>query len=259
MTFPLPALSHNHPTNILHIICMILTNFAVSVSQSCPFALPQDVSRSFTVMSLRRLVIQMWRDIFSICSLWKWWLLLLLQTEVKVSWSVSPGSCFYWTHRLLKSSWNRQRRQNIKVSADQYDDVTHICKVYSVSTWLLDVQFARADAVDELGGFRGGAISLNQQVLVEVSHPAASLQFGVRGRLCTLTLSSSVAVEVHQVLEGAAVRPLCDRWKLMSARLLLPGHWTDGDRWRTSRHNDDRDRIFHYCTFFQNKALVLKV
>lgn len=95
--------------------------------------------------------------------------------------------------------------------ADQYDNIVHICKVYSVSTWLLDIQFARADAVDELGGFRGGAVSLDQQVLVEVSHPAAGLQFGVRGRLCTLTLSSSVAVEVHQVLEGAAVRPLCDR------------------------------------------------
>lgn len=76
---------------------------------------------------------------------------------------------------------------------------------------LLDVQFARADAVDELGGFRGGAVRLDQQVLVEVSHPAAGLQFGVGGCFRALALSPSVSVEVHQVVQGAAVRPLCDR------------------------------------------------
>lgn len=82
------------------------------------------------------------------------------------------------------------------------------CQVHpfcSLSTWLLDVQFARADAVDELGGLRGGAIRLNQQVFVEVTDPAASLQLWVGGCLCTLSLSSALGVEVHQVLQRAPV------------------------------------------------------
>ena len=108
-----------------------------------------------------------------------------------------------------------------------------VCLCLSSSTWLLDVQFARADAVDELGGFRGGAVPLDQQVLVEVADPAAGLQLGEGGRFCTLTLFSPVGVQVHQVLQGAAVCSLSDRRKLLSARLLLPGNRTDGDRWRT--------------------------
>ncbi len=78
-------------------------------TQNCPIAPPQNVSRSSTVMSLRGLVIQTWSELFSFCSLWKWWLLLslLLQTHVKVSWFVSPGSCFFWICQLLKRSWKR--------------------------------------------------------------------------------------------------------------------------------------------------------
>lgn len=88
--------------------------------------------------------------------------------------------------------------------------------------------------MDELGGLRGGAVRLDQQVLVEVSDPAAGLQLRVGGRLRALSLLSwARGVQVHQVLQRAAVRSLGDGRKLLSARLLLPGHWTDGDRWRT--------------------------
>lgn len=108
-----------------------------------------------------------------------------------------------------------------------------VCLCLPSSTWLLDVQFAQADAVDELGGFRGAAVRLDQQVFVEVADPAAGLQLGVGGRFCTLSLFSPVSVQLHQVLQRAAVCSLSDRRKLLSARLLVPGNWTDGDRWRT--------------------------
>lgn len=65
--------------------------------------------------------------------------------------------------------------------------------------------------MDELGGFGGGVVSLDQQVLVEVSDPAAGLQLDEGRRFGTLTLSSSVDVEVHQVLQRAAVCPVRDR------------------------------------------------
>lgn len=100
------------------------------------------------------------------------------------------------------------------------------------ATWLLDVQLARADAVDELGRLGGGAVAVNQQVLVEVSDPASSLHFGVRLHLCSLLLPSPRGVVVHQVPQRAAVCSLGDRRELVRARLLIPGHWTDGDRWR---------------------------
>lgn len=99
-------------------------------------------------------------------------------------------------------------------------------------TWLLDVQLARADAVDELGRLGGGAVAVNQQVLVEVSDPASSLHFGVRLHLCSLLLPSPRGVIVHQVPQRAAVCSLGDRRELVGARWLIPGHWTDGDRWR---------------------------
>lgn len=97
-----------------------------------------------------------------------------------------------------------------------------------VPTCLLDVQLARPDAVDELGGLGGHAVGLDQKVLVEVPHPAAGLQFGVGGGL-----PPAVGLQVHEVLQGAAFRPLGERGELVGAGLLVPGHWTDGDRWRT--------------------------
>lgn len=36
MTFPLPALSHNHLINTLHIICMILTNVVMFCESELP-------------------------------------------------------------------------------------------------------------------------------------------------------------------------------------------------------------------------------
>lgn len=81
----------------------------------------------------------------------------------------------------------------------------------SVSTWLLDVQLPRANAVDELSGFRGSTVPLNQQVLVEVSDTASSLQLRVRGCFCVRSLSLALGIEGYQVLKGAAVCSLSDR------------------------------------------------
>lgn len=82
---------------------------------------------------------------------------------------------------------------------------THVC------TWLLDVQFPRANAVDELRGFRGGTEALNQQVLVKVSDSTSGLQLRVRGCFCIGSLSLAMGVKVDQVLKGAAVCSLSDR------------------------------------------------
>lgn len=73
-------------------------------------------------------------------------------------------------------------------------------------TWLLDVQFARAEAVEKLAGAWGGAseggrvIILYQQVLVEVSQGCSTtrLQPGVGG--CVWQ-----GGEVQEVLQGSGV------------------------------------------------------
>lgn len=90
--------------------------------------------------------------------------------------------------------------------------------------------------MDELGGVCGSAVALDQQVLVEVADPAASLQPGVGrrvGRGQWGLQRPPVAVHVHQLIQRAAVRALGDGREVVSAGLLLPGHGTDGHRWRT--------------------------
>jgi len=98
---------------------------------------------------------------------------------------------------------------------------------------LLDVQLIGPDAVEDLGGLGGRAVGLDQQVLVEVPHPAADLQPGVRGR-------AALGLQLQQLLQGT-VGPLGERRELMSAGLLVTGHRADGHRWRTSRHDGDGD------------------
>lgn len=80
----------------------------------------------------------------------------------------------------------------------------------SFPTCLLDVQFARPNAVDELGGFRGSVVCLDQQVLVEVTDSAASLQLGVRRRVCGVSLGPPLGLHVHQLLQGTAIRAISD-------------------------------------------------
>lgn len=152
------------------------------------------------------------------------------------------GSCWWiclvWLLLLvffqrLKTSWNKEKsRWGI--------DNLMLWSVCLMSTCLLDVQLAGPDAGDELGGLGGGAVGLDQQVLVQVSHPAAGLQPGVGGRVRATALSSSRRVHLHQLLQGTGVGSLGDRGEVVSAGLLVPGHRTDGDRRRTYR----KDRTF---------------
>lgn len=129
----------------------------------------------------------------------------------------------------------------MKTGSDQSDwiinhqDERHLI-LASFSTYLLQVHLGRADTVDELGGVCSAAVALDQQVLVEVADPAAGLQLGVGGRVRRGRWGlrrPPMAVHVHQLVQRAAVRALSDWRKVMSAGLLLPGHGTDGHRWRT--------------------------
>lgn len=95
--------------------------------------------------------------------------------------------------------------------------------------------------MDELRGLGSGAVPLDQQVLVEVAHPAAGLQLGVGGCVGTLPLAPPWPVQVHQVVGGVNVGSLGDRREVLSARLLIPGDRADGDRRRTYRNDDNRE------------------